>query len=159
MTKTFVLVIGNRGRARKTSDGVFLPKNEYKKDTLQNTECLIVFNLFSYSYKAVVRGQKFLYFRSKLGLSYNNVFRLVGYVGEKSHLTSSLDSNSKLSLVKSASSANTSGENLCSLGDKLSKLGYVLVIDAVNLILAEDANLLSSVHGTEGALCIVSIHC
>ena len=25
MTKTFVLVIGHRGRARKTSDGVFLP--------------------------------------------------------------------------------------------------------------------------------------
>ena len=33
--------------------GVLLPKNEYKKDTLQNTECLIVFNLFPYSYKAV----------------------------------------------------------------------------------------------------------
>ena len=104
MTKTFVLVIGHRGRARKTSGGVFLPiyyivgrrqkrswecgqsffrrslvlkvqkdsvfkaflafglglpegfgrrlsgvllpKNEYKKDTLQNTECLIVFNVF-----------------------------------------------------------------------------------------------------------------
>ena len=27
--------------------GVLLPKNEYKKDTLQNTECLIVFNVFS----------------------------------------------------------------------------------------------------------------
>ena len=50
---------------------VLLPKNEYKKDTLQNTECLIVFNLFPYSYKAVVREQKILYFRSKLGLSYN----------------------------------------------------------------------------------------
>ena len=57
--------------------GVLLPKNEYKKDTLQNTECLIVFNLFPYSYKAVVREQKFLYFRSKLGLSYNNIFKLV----------------------------------------------------------------------------------
>ena len=51
--------------------GVLLPKNEYKKDTLQNTECLIVFNLFPYSYKAVVREQKILYFRSKLGLYYN----------------------------------------------------------------------------------------
>ena len=51
--------------------GVLLPENEYKKDTLQNTECLIVFNVFPYSYKAVVREQKILYFRSKLGLSYN----------------------------------------------------------------------------------------
>ena len=125
-------LLGIGGRARKTSDGVFLPiyyivgrrqnrswecgqsffrrslvlkaqkasvfkaflafgrgfqmssvgvfrasfylKMNTKKDTLQNTECLIVFNLFPYSYKAVVREQKILYFRSKLGLSYNSSF-------------------------------------------------------------------------------------
>ena len=78
--------------------GVLLPKNEYKKDTLQNTECLIVFDLFPYSYKAVVRGQKFLCFRSKLGLSYNSYPKLVGNVGEKRHLASSLDSSGKLPL-------------------------------------------------------------
>ena len=60
--------------AVRASVAPFLPKNEYKKDTLQNTECLIVFNLFPYSYKSVVREQKILYFWSKLGLSYNNIF-------------------------------------------------------------------------------------
>ena len=74
---------------QRSSVGVFRSKKAYKKDTLQNTECLFVFNLFSCSYKAVVRGRKILYFRSKLGLSYNNTYKLVGYVGKKSHLTCS----------------------------------------------------------------------
>ena len=85
--------------------------------------------------------------------------KLVGNVGKKSHLTCSLNSNGELSLMKSASAGNASGEDLSSLRDKLSELCYVLVIDSVYFILAEDANLLSSVHGTEvGALSIVSIH-
>ena len=85
--------------------------------------------------------------------------KLVGYVGKKCHLACSLDSYGELSLVKSAGAGNTSGENLRTLGDELSELCDILVIDAVNLVLAEDANLLSSVHRTEGrALSIVSIH-
>ena len=85
--------------------------------------------------------------------------KLVGYVGKKCHLSSSLDSNVKLSLVKSASSGYKSGEDLSSLGNELSELCYVLVIDIRNLILAEDANLLSSVALTEcGTLSFVSFH-
>ena len=68
------------------------------------------FNLFFLCYKAVVREQKILYFRSKLGLSYNIRHVLVGYVGKKCHLTSSLDSGGELSLVKSTSSGNSSFE-------------------------------------------------
>ena len=61
--------------------------------------------------------------------------------------------------MKGTVAGNTSGEDLSSLGNKFSKLSYVLVINTVNLVLTEDANLLSSVHGSEvGALCIVSIH-
>ena len=61
--------------------------------------------------------------------------------------------------MESASAANTSGEDLGALGNELSELCYILVIDLVYFVLAEDANLLSSVHGTErGTLCIVSIH-
>ncbi len=83
----------------------------------------------------------------------------VGNVGEKRHLASSLDSNRKLSLVKCAGTRNTSRKYLSTLGDKLSKLSYVLVIDSVYLVLAENADLFSSAHRTEGwALCIVSIH-
>ena len=83
---------------------------------------------------------------------------LVGNVGEKCHLASSLNSYGELSLVKSAVAGNTSGEDLCSLGNELSELCNILVINVVNLILTEDANLLSSVHRTEGTLSIVSIH-
>ncbi len=90
-------------------------------------------------------------------LSYNNL-RLVRHVGKECHLASSLDCYGKLSLVKSAGAGYASGEDLSSLGNKLSELCYVLVVDSVNLVLAEDANLLSSVHRTEGTLCIVSIH-
>ena len=61
--------------------------------------------------------------------------------------------------MKSAVSANASGEDLRSLGNELSELCDILVVDAVNLVLAEDANLLSSVVLTEcGTLSIVSIH-
>ena len=92
-------------------------------------------------------------------LSYNKYLILVGYVGKKCHLASSLNSYGELSLVKSAGAGNTSGENLSSLGNKLSEFSGILVIDVRYLILTEDANLLSSVHRTEsGTLCIVSIH-
>ena len=100
-----------------------------------------------------------MYFPSKLGLSYNKIPILVGNIGEKCHLASSLNSNSKLSLVKSAGAGNTSGEDLCSLGNELSELSDILVINVGNFVLAEDANFLSSVYGTEsGTLSIVSIH-
>ena len=80
---------------------------------------------------------------------------LVGNVGEKCHLACSLDSYSELSLVKSTVAGNTSGENLSSLRGELSKLSDILVIDLGNLILAEDANLLSSVTLTECGTLIV----
>ena len=61
--------------------------------------------------------------------------------------------------MKSAVAGNTSGEDLRSLGNELSELCGILVIDIVHLILAEDANLLSSVVLAEcGTLSIVSIH-
>ncbi len=86
--------------------------------------------------------------------------QLVSYIGEKCHLASSLDSGGELSLVKSAGAGYTSRKNLSSLGNELSELSNILVVDRLNLILTEDANLLSSVHRTVGGtLIIVSIHC
>ena len=85
---------------------------------------------------------------------------LVGNVGKKCHLASSLDSYSELSLMESAVAGNTSGEDLSSLGNELSELCNILVVDAVYLVLTEDTNLLSSVILTEGGtLSIVSFHC
>ena len=61
--------------------------------------------------------------------------------------------------MKSASTGYTSGKDLSSLGDELSELSYVLVINIVNLVLAEDTNLLSSMSRTEGRTRgIVSLH-
>ena len=83
----------------------------------------------------------------------------VGNVGQKCHLACSLNSNSQLSLVKSAGTANAAGKDLSSLGNKFSELSNVLVIDLGYLVLAEDANLLSSVHRTEGsARSVISLH-
>ena len=85
--------------------------------------------------------------------------KLVGNVGQKCHLACSLYSNSKLSLVKSASTANAAGKDLSSLGNELSELSNILVIDLCYLVLAEDANLLLSVHRAEGsARSIISLH-
>ena len=61
--------------------------------------------------------------------------------------------------MKSTCAGNTSGKDLRSLGNELSKLSGILVINVCNLVLTEDANLLSSVHRTEGGtLCIVLFH-
>ena len=61
--------------------------------------------------------------------------------------------------MKSASAGNTSGEDLCSLGNELSELCYILVIDLGYFVLAEDANFLSSVVLAEcGTLIFVSFH-
>ena len=136
-------------------------ENEHKENTKrhpENTECLSAFNVFSLAISPRLRLRD-MDFSSVTRLSYNKFFQLVGNVGKKSHLTSSLNCNGKLSLVKSAVAAYTSGEDLCSLGNELSELCNVLVIDLSNLVLAEDANLLSSVVRTEAAaLCIVSFH-
>ena len=91
-------------------------------------------------------------------LRFNNL-KLVGNVGKQCHLACSLDCNCELSLVKSASAGNTSGKNLSSFRNELSELCYVLIIDCVCFILAEDANLLSSVNRTEsGTLDIILFH-
>ena len=144
---------------QRASVGVFLPKKAYKKDTLHNTECLIVFNVFFPLIRASFEVKSFCTFGLNSGCLITITHLLVGYVGKKCHLASSLDSSSELSLVKSASAGNTSGENLSALGNEFSELNNILVIDLVYFVLAEDANLLSSVHRAErGTLCIVSIH-
>ena len=130
-----------------------------KKTPCKIQSVFFVFNCLFHCYKPHVRCRKNLYLRSKLGLSYNKSFELVGYVGEKCHLSCSLDSYVELSLMKSASAGYTSGKDLCSLGNELLEFSNVLVINSVYLVLTEDANLLSSVHGTEGGTGrIVSFH-
>jgi len=129
-----------------------------KKTPCKSTECLIVFNVLSLAITPPLEVERFCLFRSDCGCLITSLI-LVGYIRKQCHLTCSLNSYGELSLVKSAGAGNTSGEDLSSLGNELSELSYILVINSINLVLAEDANLLSSVHRTEcGTLRIVSLH-
>ena len=47
---------------RQHLSGVLLPKKAYKKDTLHNTECLIVFNVFFLRIRASVESKSFCTF-------------------------------------------------------------------------------------------------
>ena len=84
----------------------------------------------------------------------------VGHVGQQSNLTSALDSGVQLALVLSAGTGDTAGQNLAALADELAELSSVLVIDEINLVRTEDADLLSlAVHGTCGTHGVLgSIH-
>lgn len=59
-------------------------------------------------------------------------------------MTGTLNSSGKLSLMSCAVAGDSSGKNLCSVGDILMKSGCVLVIYALNLLDAESANLLAA---------------
>jgi hypothetical protein len=93
------------------------------------------------------------------------LIRSVIYEGEKSCVTSALDSGLKLSLVLSTCAGNTAGKDLAALADELAKAGCILVIDVADVFFAEDANLSAatvSVSRTSCArcalLCGLSIH-
>ncbi len=70
------------------------------------------------------------------------VFKLVANVCEKRNGTGALYCNGYLTLVLSASSGNSAGQNLGTLAYALSQSGYILIVDMIDLISAEDANLL-----------------
>jgi hypothetical protein len=58
----------------------------------------------------------------------------------------------------STGAGHTAGKDLCTLGDELTELCNVLVIDGLYLVCTEDANLFTLLVGTKGTLGIVSIH-
>ena len=67
-------------------------------------------------------------------------------VRHQGYVTSSLDRDSKRSLMLRAVPGDPSRKNLASLRDILSQLCDVLVIDLTRLFSTEDADFLSSVH-------------
>ena len=67
-----------------------------------------------------------------------------------------LDSDRELTLMLCAGAGNSSGKNLSALGDILSQASDVLVIDFVDMIRAELADLLLSAHSRAKRLCSVS---
>ncbi len=89
--------------------------------------------------------------------------KLILNVRHDCELTSSLNSNGKLSLMLSAVTGNAAGKDLSSLGNELLQLSCVLVIDNV-VFTTENANLLTSadaafsLSGAFGTLGLIECH-
>jgi hypothetical protein len=65
-------------------------------------------------------------------------------VRHKSHMTSALDSNGQLALMESASAGDAAGNDFGTLADVFAQAGQILVINAVDAINAEAANLFAA---------------
>ena len=75
------------------------------------------------------------------GLSHTPIS--VSDVGQQSDVAGALDGDLDLSLVLSAGTGHTAGQDLAALADELAELVGILVVDEVDLVCAEDADLLS----------------
>lgn len=82
---------------------------------------------------------------------------LVAYVRNKSHLSCSLYSDGKLTLVNSAGAGDSSGKNLGTLAYELLQSYSILVIDVIDLISAEETNLLLLSHRAERTLSVFGL--
>ena len=83
---------------------------------------------------------------------------LVADVGDECHVACSLYSNGQLALMKSAGAGDSSGKDLGTLAYALLKSGNVLIVDMIDLIGAELADLsVSFVALTEGLLLRLSL--
>lgn len=77
-------------------------------------------------------------------------------VGHKCNVASTLDSCGELSLMLCASTGYTARKNLRSVGSVLTELVYIFVVDALNFIYAEGANLLAALSVGASVSLIVS---
>ncbi len=83
----------------------------------------------------------------------------VADVGQQSNDSRTLDSVGELSLVFSAGAGDSSGKNLCTLGDILSQSADILVINRFDLFCAELADLssLAAILSAVGLCCGFSL--
>ena len=89
----------------------------------------------------IISGRKVLYFLLKLNLSYNILFSLLAFEGEKSRDSCALNSGCKKSLVCSARTAHSAGKDFTAFRDEFFQTVYIFVIDLIKLFLAECAYL------------------
>lgn len=73
-------------------------------------------------------------------------FSSVADIRQQCYVTRTLDSDGQLALMLCAGAGNSSRKDLRALGDVLSQACYILVIDLVDVIGAELADLLTSAH-------------
>ena len=72
-------------------------------------------------------------------------------------MASSLYRCGKLSLMVSAGTGSSAGEDLCSLGDVLAELSNVFIVDVIDAVDAERADLLAGLLG-EARSVVFSFH-
>ena len=75
--------------------------------------------------------------------SHNGIAELVSDVGQQSHVAGALDGDLNLSLVLSAGTGHTAGQDLAALADELAELVGILIVDKSDLVCTEDADLFS----------------
>ena len=63
-------------------------------------------------------------------------------------MTRTLDSDSQLTLMARAGTGHTTGQNLASFGNEPAKLCNILIIDHIDLVDAEIANLFAALAAT-----------
>ena len=68
---------------------------------------------------------------------------LFRHEGQQSHMTGALDRGGQLTLMLGAGAGSTAGQDLATLGHQATQLSSVLVIDIIDLVDAETANLLT----------------
>lgn len=81
----------------------------------------------------------------------------VGNIGKQSNLTSALDSGRKFTLMLCTSSGNSSGKDLSTLGNELSELCGILIVNVSYLVGTEYANLFSFAVDSDRALYYFSL--
>ena len=89
-------------------------------------------------------------------------YHLVSNVRQKCDLSCALDCGVQFALMLCAGARNSSGQDLAALADELSQLCGILVVDEINLICTENADLLSSAYDGTLRACrgvFSSIHC
>ena len=73
-------------------------------------------------------------------------------------MTGALDGGRQFTLMLRAGAGRTAGENLRSLGNILLQARNILVVDDLDIFLAECADFLSPMHRMKGARCVISFH-
>ena len=83
---------------------------------------------------------------AQCAVSFISLLQSVADVGQKRYMAGTLDRDGQLTLMLCTSAGNSSGKNLRALADELAKSRNVLVIDLIDAICAELADLLLSAH-------------
>ena len=93
-----------------------------------------------------------------MGAVYDLFLQSVQNKGKKRHLTGAFDSGRQFTLMLRAGAGRTARKNLRSLGNIFLQARDILIVDDLDIFLAECADFLSPMHRMKGARCVISFH-